>query len=65
MPVMYVNGLRDKFIPSSASLATNTYLGEENVRLFSELTHWLLAEEPELTASEIISFLQRQHKQPR
>ncbi|MFT4630687.1 MAG: pimeloyl-ACP methyl ester carboxylesterase [Dinoroseobacter sp.] len=59
MPVMYINGLLDKFVPSSASLATKKYLGEENVHLFPELTHWLLAEEPELTASEIISFLQR------
>jgi pimeloyl-ACP methyl ester carboxylesterase len=65
MPVMYINGLLYKFVPSSASLATNKYLADENVHLFPELSHWILAEDPELTASEIISFLQRQHKQPR
>lgn len=59
MPVMFINGLLDQFVPSAASLATKKYLGEENVRLFPELSHWILEEEPELTATEIISFLQR------
>lgn len=59
MPVMFINGLLDQFVPSSASLATKKYLGDENVRLFPELSHWILEEEPELTANEIIAFLQR------
>jgi pimeloyl-ACP methyl ester carboxylesterase len=59
MPVMYINGLLDQFVPSAASLATKKYLGEDNVRLFPELNHWILKEEAELTATEIIGFLQR------
>jgi pimeloyl-ACP methyl ester carboxylesterase len=59
MPVMFINGLKDQFVPSSVSIATKEYLGEENVKLFPELSHWLLEEEPILTATEIIAFLQR------
>lgn len=59
MPVMFINGLKDKFVPSSVSIASKDYLGAENVKLFPELSHWLLEEEPALTANEIIAFLQR------
>ena len=54
-----INGLLDQFAPSAASLATKIYLGKDNVRLLPELSHWILKEEPELTATEIISFLRR------
>ena len=58
MPVLYVNGLQDKFVPRVVALDIKNYLGEENVSLHENLSHWLLEEEPEMTAQEIISFLQ-------
>ena len=57
MPVLYVHGLEDAFVARATAEATKAYLGDENVHLFADLSHWILEEEPELTAFEIIEFL--------
>ncbi|MFT5571486.1 MAG: pimeloyl-ACP methyl ester carboxylesterase [Cryomorphaceae bacterium] len=57
MPVMYINGEDDKFVPLAAAQANNIYLGEQNVIIVKQKTHWVLEEAPELTAAQILSFL--------
>ncbi|NND00917.1 MAG: alpha/beta hydrolase [Gammaproteobacteria bacterium] len=59
MPVLFINGLEDKFVPASVAEDTRNYLGSDNVVLYPGLSHWILEEEPELTALEMIEFLQR------
>ena len=59
MPVLYVHGIEDAFVALSTAEASKQYLGEDNVHLHTELSHWLLEEEPELTAFEIIDFLKK------
>ena len=56
MPVLFVYGAKDKFIPVDVAERTKTYLGEDNVRIYPDLSHWMLAEEPETTSAEIIGF---------
>jgi pimeloyl-ACP methyl ester carboxylesterase len=60
MPVLFVFGLDDKFISPDVAERTKTYLGAENVKIYPDLTHWILAEDPQMTVSEIITFLENQ-----
>jgi len=57
MPVLFLYGLGDKFISNDVAQRTRNYLGEANVKLYPNLTHWLLEEDPEMTSTEILGFL--------
>lgn len=57
MPVLFVFGLKDKFISKDVAERTKTYLGEDNVKIYPDLSHWILAEAPEMTAAEILAFI--------
>ena len=59
MPVLFINGTEDKFVPTSVAEATRDYLGDANVKLYAGLSHWLLEEEPDMTATQIIDFLEQ------
>ncbi|MEH6569621.1 MAG: alpha/beta hydrolase [Halioglobus sp.] len=59
MPVLFVYGAQDKFIPMDVAERTKTYLGDDNVKIYPELSHWILAEEPDTTAAEIIGFFEK------
>lgn len=56
MPVLFVYGLDDQFISSDIAERTKSYLGKDNVIIHPNLSHWLLAEEPAMTAAEIQAF---------
>ena len=56
MPVMYINGALDQFVAPEVALATKDYIGADNVKLYSDLSHWLLEEEPDKTAADILAF---------
>lgn len=56
MPVLFIYGAQDKFIPIDVAERTKTYLGDNNVKIYPDLSHWILAEEPEKTSAEIVSF---------
>lgn len=57
MPVLFVYGAQDKYIPMDVAERTKTYLGEDNVKIYPDLSHWILAEEPGTTSADIIGFL--------
>ena len=57
MPVMYINGEDDKFVPLAAAQGNKIYLGEQNVIILKQQTHWILEEAPQITAAGILSFL--------
>ena len=57
MPVMFINGEDDKYVPFEAALGNKAYLGEQNVIIVKQQTHWILEEAPQLTASQILEFL--------
>jgi len=57
IPVLLVYGGQDKFIPLDVAMRTKTYLGDENVKIYPELSHWILAEDPDMTSAEITGFL--------
>lgn len=59
MPVLFMYGARDKFIPVDVAERTKTYLGDDNVKIYPELSHWILAEEPEMTSAEIVGFFDK------
>lgn len=58
MPVLFVYGLDDKFISKDVAERTKTYLGEDNVKIYPNLSHWILAEAPEMTAADILAFIE-------
>ena len=58
MPVLFVYGGKDQFIHRNVAEATRSYVGQDNVLIFPELSHWLLEEEPQLTSQLIIDFFQ-------
>jgi pimeloyl-ACP methyl ester carboxylesterase len=57
VPVMFINGEDDKYVPFEAALGNKAYLGEQNVIIVKQQTHWILEEAPQLTASQILEFL--------
>jgi len=59
MPVLYVYGGQDKFIAPAVAEASKQYLADGNVIIHPDLSHWLLAEEPEQSAAEMIAFFTR------
>jgi pimeloyl-ACP methyl ester carboxylesterase len=59
MPVLFMYGAQDKFITVDVAERTKTYLGEDNVKIYPDLSHWMLAEEPEMTSAEIIGFFEK------
>jgi len=63
MPVLFVYGAQDKFIPSDVAERTKTYLGDDNVKIYSDLSHWILAEEPDMISAEIIGFFDEANEQ--
>ena len=56
MPVLFIYGAQDKFIPMDVAVRSKTYLGDDNVKIYPDLSHWMLAEEPEKTSAEIVEF---------
>lgn len=58
MPVLFVYGLEDKFISKDVAERTKTYLGEDNVKIYPDLSHWILAEAPEMAAADILAFIE-------
>ncbi|MBL4790408.1 MAG: alpha/beta hydrolase [Kordiimonadaceae bacterium] len=59
MPVLHVYGGQDKFIAAAVAEASKQYLADGNVIIHPELSHWLLAEEPEQAAAEMVAFFNR------
>ncbi len=59
MPVLFIYGLDDKFISRDVAERSKTYLGAENVKILPNLSHWILAEDPQMTATEILNFLEQ------
>ena len=59
IPVLFIYGAQDKFIPIDVAERTKTYLGDDNVKIYPNLSHWILAEEPEKTSAEIVGFFNR------
>ena len=59
IPVLFMYGAQDKFIPIDMAERTKTYLGDDNVKIYPELSHWILAEEPDTTSAEIIGFFDK------
>lgn len=58
MPVMFLFGAKDPFLSLASAEKSADFLREENVKIFPELGHWMLAEEPEQMAAEILSHLE-------
>ena len=56
MPVKLVFGAQDKFLSLESAVQSKKYLGEENVEIYTDLSHWMLSEEPALMGEEIIGF---------
>jgi pimeloyl-ACP methyl ester carboxylesterase len=56
IPVRLVWGERDAFIPREAATLTEPLLPPGSVRYLPEASHWLLLEEPDATAREMIEF---------
>lgn len=56
MPVLFIYGAQDKYIPIDVAQRSKTYLGDDNVKIYPELSHWILAEEPQKTSAEIVAF---------
>ncbi len=59
MPVKYVYGMQDPVISVGRAKDTVNYLGQDNVKFYPALSHWLLTEDPSATANDIIEFLGR------
>lgn len=60
MPVLFIFGLDDKFISEDIAERTKTYLGTENVKIYPDLSHWILAEDPKMTTTDMLTFLESQ-----
>lgn len=58
MPVMLIFGEQDKFISTASANKSREFLGDDNVLIYPDLSHWMLAEEPELMAQHIATFVQ-------
>jgi pimeloyl-ACP methyl ester carboxylesterase len=56
IPVLFIYGAQDKFIPIDVAVRTKIYLGDDNVKIYPDLSHWILAEEPTKTSAEIVGF---------
>jgi pimeloyl-ACP methyl ester carboxylesterase len=56
VPVLYLFGGRDAYMPRAASLLTAELLGETAVVELPEASHWLLLEEPERIGQLMIDF---------
>ena len=56
VPVRYVFGGRDAYIPHEASLITAEVLGQDAVVELPEASHWLLLEEPERIGQLMLAF---------
>jgi pimeloyl-ACP methyl ester carboxylesterase len=59
VPVRYVYGGRDAYIPREASLLTAEMIGAEAAVELPEASHWLLLEEPERVAALLVEFFGR------
>lgn len=59
MPVMFIYGLEDKFISNDIANKTKVYLGDENVKLYPELTHWLIEEEFAMMFADMLDLLKQ------
>lgn len=57
MPVLFLYGLGDVYISNEVAQATKQYLSEQHVKIYPELSHWLLEEDPEMTGREILDFI--------
>lgn len=60
VPVLYVFGGRDAYMPRAASRITAELLGEEAVVELPEASHWLLLEEPERVGQLLLDFFGRE-----
>lgn len=56
IPVRVVWGERDAFVPRKGATLTEAYLPPGEVRYWPDASHWLLVEEPERVAGEMIAF---------
>ena len=56
LPVRVVWGERDAFVPRKGATLTEAYLPPGEVRYWPDASHWLLLEEPERVADEMIAF---------
>ncbi len=57
MPVLFLYGLGDVYISNEVAHGTKQYLSEQQVKIYPELSHWLLEEDPEMTGREILDFI--------
>ena len=60
VPVFYVFGGRDAYIPRAASLITAELLGEDAVVELPENNHWLPLEEPERIGRLLVAFFSKE-----
>lgn len=63
VPVMYYFGLNDDVIALSQANDTATFLGDDRVVVSQDAGHWLIAEFPAKTATDIVSFTSRWNDQ--
>ena len=56
IPVRLVWGELDAFMPREAATLTEAYLPAGEVRTWPGASHWLLAEEPDRVAAELIEY---------
>ena len=64
VPVLYVFGGRDAYMPRAASEITAELLGQDAVVELPEASHWLLLEEPERIGQLMIAFFGKDAAQP-
>lgn len=57
VPVKYYFGAKDSVIHSSLAKNSQPYLEPLHIAILDELGHWLIAEEPEMTAADIADFV--------